>query len=73
MINRLWGYISKDGELAVPATFGLAWPFQERKARVLTRNGIGVIDDSFEFMVRPGIGEVRDYSEGRAAVKTYND
>lgn len=73
MQNRLWGYISKNGELTVPATFGLAWPFQERKARVLTRNGIGVINDSFEYIVRPGLGEVRDYSEGLAAIKTYND
>jgi hypothetical protein len=69
--NKLWGYLSAKGEVKTPPTFGLAWPFQNGKARVLTRNGIAIINTDFKIIIPASKGELRDFSEGLAPFKAY--
>ncbi len=68
-----WGYIQPDGTIAIPAQYGLVYPFRNGLARVATADqGTGFINLSGRMVIRPRQGEVRDFSEGLAAVQPIN-
>lgn len=68
--DDLWGFINRQGTIAAPHIYGLAWPFENGKARVLTRQGMAFLDrDMNVYPISPDISEVRSFEEGLAAFK----
>jgi hypothetical protein len=72
--DDLWGFINRQGTIAAPHIYGLAWPFENGKARVLTRRGMAFLDrDMNIYPISPDISEVRSFEEGLAAFKQSRD
>ncbi len=68
--DDLWGFINRQGTIAAPHIYGLAWPFENGKARVLTRKGMAFLDRDMNLKpISPEISEVRSFEEGLAAFK----
>jgi len=72
--DDLWGFINRQGTIAAPHIYGLAWPYENGKARVLTRQGMAFLDlDMNLYPISPEISEVRSFEEGLAAFKRSRD
>ncbi len=65
-----WGYINTKGEEVSAAVFGLAWDYRQGFARAAFKDGIAFIDKKQKLAFYPPAGslDMRDFSEGRAAV-----
>lgn len=72
-VGELWGYLNTEGQAATPAGYYLAWPYKNGIARVATANGLSYIDLNGELILPPSLYlyEIRDYTEGLAAVQIY--
>ncbi len=67
----LWNWIRPDGTLFWKVDFPLSWDFYEGKARIITSQGIGVIDKNGHTVIPPGYNELRDFKEGLARFQAY--
>jgi len=67
-----WGYINKNGELAIPLSFASAGSFSQGLAVAgifSNENGaFGYIDKTGQFAIDPQYAAAMPFSEGRAAV-----
>ena len=51
--NGKWGYVNKQGELIIPATFIFADQFQSGRAMVGTESGVGILDVQGSWLIKP--------------------
>ena len=67
----LWGYIDMNGNDLTGNVFGLAWDYKDGLARAAFEEGIAFINLSqkLAFYPPPGSLDMRDFSEGLAAVQ----
>ena len=65
-----WGYLDTSGKEMTGEVFGLAWDYKEGYARAAFKEGIAFIDKNqkLAFYPPPGSLDMRDFSEGLAAV-----
>ncbi len=66
-----WGYVDRYGKELTGDIFGLAWDFKEGFARAAFKDGIAFINRELNlaFYPPPGTMDMRDFSEGLAAVQ----
>ena len=64
-----WGFMTADGEVAVPARFEGASEFREGRAIVEVDGRSGAIDPSGRIVVEPIYDEVTPFADGRARVQ----
>jgi hypothetical protein len=68
--DDLWGFIDREGRRVTSNIFGLAWPFENGMARVLTSTGMAYLTRDLELRkTPPSVAEIRSYSESLAAFK----
>lgn len=68
--DDLWGFIDREGRRVTSNIFGLAWPFENGMARVLTSTGMAYLRRDLELRkTPPSVAEIRSYSESMAAFK----
>ncbi len=63
-----FGYITRDGTLAIPCQYEQASPFAEGLASVMAAGKWGFIDGTGKMLGRPLYEKVDDFSDGLAAV-----
>ncbi len=61
-----WNWIRPDGSFFWEQDFPLAWDFYDGKARIITRDGIGVMDTKKQVIIPPSYMELRDFKSGLA-------
>ncbi|MDY6802824.1 MAG: WG repeat-containing protein [Cyanobacteriota bacterium] len=64
-----WGYLDKNGNLAIESKFSGAGDFIDGLALVTFENRFAYIDKSGEFAIEPKNYYATDFSEGRARIK----
>ena len=65
-----WGYIDRDGRLAIPPRFHDAWGFSEGLAVVKLEWASGYIDRSGRFVIEPKYQYAGPFNGGRALIQT---
>lgn len=65
-----FGYVTPDGQFAIPPQYGKAGSFSEGLACVLVKNKYGYINTAGDFVVDPVYDLGGSFSEGFARVKT---
>ena len=63
-----YGYIDRNGEIAIPLQYQYAQPFSEGLAMVQTGEGTGFINTSGEMVIPPVYEDAKSFSEGLACV-----
>ncbi len=66
--DKLWGYVSLDGQLAVPLQFRGSASFREGRAAVRKENLWGYIDISGRFIIPEQFERAGDFASGTAIV-----
>lgn len=67
-----WGYLyAEDGSMLTPPAYGLAWPFHNGLARVVTGRGFSLIDTTGNITFPPQYLDIRDGAEGLVPVQVY--
>ena len=66
--GKTWGYVDKDGIMAVKPQFDYAWPFSEGFGRVLVGGKFGYVDKNGKFAVEPKYDTAWEFSKGLARV-----
>ncbi len=64
-----WGYMNRDGHLAIAPKFDAAWPFSEGRAMVQSNGLLGYIDATGDFVVEPMYEDAWYFSNGLAPVR----
>lgn len=67
-VDGKWGYIDKQGRMAVPPQFETAEAFSEGLAAVEVDGKYGFIDKSGEFVIKPRFDLATKFSDGFARV-----
>ncbi len=69
--NEYWGYLDYHGNELTGEVFGLAWDYKEGVARAAFQDGLAFIDgkQQLAFYPPPGTQDMRDFSEGLAAIQ----
>ncbi len=67
--EEAWNWLKPDGSRLTPIDFPLAWDFYEGTARMITQEGIGVIDTLGRVLIPPSFYELRDFKGGLARVQ----
>lgn len=67
-IGGAWGYLDRQGRLAIPPTFDETQGFSEGLAPAATDDKWGYIDRTGRWAIAPSYREARDFSEGLAVV-----
>jgi hypothetical protein len=65
-----YGYIDREGRLAIPGPFEKAEDFSDGLAAVKVRGKMGFVDGTGRFAVEPVYDSVRSFSEGSALVSS---
>jgi hypothetical protein len=66
--GKTWGYVDKNGVVAIKPQFGHAWPFSEGVGRVLVGEKFGYVDKKGKFVVEPKFDAAWEFSKGLARV-----
>jgi hypothetical protein len=72
-VGKLWGYVNRDGTMAIPPTLVVAGNFSEGLAAAIrsdqpSDSGFGFIDRSGSFVIKPQFQGAQPFSEGLAVV-----
>ena len=67
--DELFGYLDRDGRVAIPFRFISAGLFSEGLARAFDGRGSGYIDHSGRFVIEPVFDLAGDFAEGLAPVR----
>ncbi|MBP5515769.1 MAG: TonB family protein [Bacteroidales bacterium] len=70
--NGKWGYIDKNGEIAIEQKYDKAWGFSEGLAPVVINNKTGYIDMKGNMVISPIYDYAGFFSEGLAIVEIDN-
>ncbi|MCH7975713.1 MAG: WG repeat-containing protein, partial [Bacteroidetes bacterium] len=68
--GTVWFYLRQNGSVAFEIVAHDAYPFHDGLARVNADGRWGFIDTTGTYVVNPFMNSARDFSEGRARVKT---
>jgi hypothetical protein len=68
--RNVWDYFEDSGEVAFSVVADEAWAPREGRARVRTDGKFAFVDLDGRFLLNPSLNDARDFSEGRARVKT---
>lgn len=71
-VEGFWGFYDHEGEVITPPVFALVWDYVNGKARVLTREGLAIIDKKGLLSFIAPSTEMRDFSEGLAPIQIIN-
>jgi hypothetical protein len=67
--KKRWGFIDRDGALAIDYTFDQAYDFSEGLATVKLGDAFAFINRNGTKVIQPNFEDARSFSEGLAAVK----
>lgn len=68
--NDQWGYVTRDGEIAIKPQFERAHRFVNNRALVRQNDSYGYIDTSGATIISPRFTAAKSFSEGFAPVRT---
>ena len=68
-INGKWGYLGKEGVVAIPPAYEDVGSFHDERAWVRVGKLFGYIDHSGKFIVDPQFDEAWDFSDGLARIR----
>ena len=66
--NGQWGYVGRNGQMAIEPKFDLVWPFSGGRGRVMLKGNYGFVNPSGEIQIGSNIARAWDFSEGLAMV-----
>ena len=68
--RNVWDFYGADGQVAFSASVDEAYAPREGRARVRIDGRWAFLDGDGRFLINPYLNDARDFSEGRAAVRT---
>ncbi len=67
-IGKLWGYVGRHGEMAIPPKFETATPFSDALALVSENELYGYIDHAGHYVISPRYKNAENFSDGYAVI-----